>query len=118
MRQEITKVNILGTDYTIKQNVAVKTDSRLTGADGMFDFSTKEIKIAKFVKDEQSIHDIDSHRRKVLRHEIIHAFLYESGLYENSSEVTAWAANEEMVDWIAMQSPKIFKVFKELGIDK
>ena len=92
--------------------------SRLNNADGIFDFSVKEIKIAKFVKDRQSIHDTDSHRRKVLRHEIIHAFLYESGLYENSNEVTAWATNEEMVDWIAMQSPKIFKVFKKLGIER
>lgn len=27
-----------------------------------------------------------------------------------------WALNEEMVDWFAIQSPKIFKVFNELKL--
>ena len=45
---------------------------------------------------------------KVKRHEIIHAFLFESGLAENSY----WAQNEEMVDFFAIQAPKLFKAFK------
>lgn len=48
--------------------------------------------------------------------EILHAFLYESGLRENSRGCTAWAENEEMVDWFAIQIPKIVKVYKELNI--
>lgn len=56
--------------------------------------------------------------RETLRHEIIHAFLNESGLQWNSLPVeTAWAKNEEMVDWIAVQFPKILKVYKELGCE-
>jgi hypothetical protein len=51
-----------------------------------------------------------------MRHEILHAFLYESGLRENSNKVYAWAENEEMVDWIAIQFPKIEKIYKELNI--
>jgi hypothetical protein len=27
-----------------------------------------------------------------------------------------WSQNEEMVDWLAIQSPKIFKAFQELNI--
>lgn len=51
-----------------------------------------------------------------LRHEVIHAFLNESGLQWNSfAPENAWAKNEEMVDWIAIQAPKIFKVYQELG---
>lgn len=42
------------------------------------------------------------------RHEIIHAFLFESGLAENSE----WAQNEEMVDFFAIQFPKLMEVFK------
>jgi len=56
---------------------------------------------------------------KTLRHEIIHAFLYESGLWRNSfTRIDAWSMNEEMVDWIAIQFPKIAKVYEQLGILK
>lgn len=30
-------------------------------------------------------------------------------------DVGAWAMNEEMVDWFAMQLPKIIKSFEQLG---
>ena len=48
-----------------------------------------------------------------LRHEIIHAFAYESGLWGDSEGTLAWAQNEEMTDWLAIQFPKMEKVFKE-----
>lgn len=57
------------------------------------------------------------YRKRTLRHEIMHAFLNESGLSDSSNQHgSAWAKNEEMVDWFAIQSPKIFKVYSELGI--
>ena len=40
----------------------------------------------------------------------------ESGLDSNSNSADSWATNEEMVDWFAIQSPKIFKVFNELKL--
>lgn len=55
-------------------------------------------------------------QKRVLRHEILHAFLMESGLDANANAVENWATNEEMVDWFAIQSPKIFKVYKELKL--
>ena len=52
-----------------------------------------------------------------LRHEIFHAYLNESGLSTCASKPDkGWAKNEEMIDWFAIQSPKIFATFKELGI--
>ena len=52
-----------------------------------------------------------------LRHELIHAYLNESGLQDDAFEVRkAWPNNEEMVGWFAIQSPKIFATYKELGI--
>jgi len=51
--------------------------------------------------------------REGIRHEIIHAFLYESGLDADSfNEDRGWARNEEMIDWFAIQGPKIFKVWQ------
>ena len=49
--------------------------------------------------------------KKVLRHEITHAFFFESGLAENSP----FAQNEELVDWMAIQGPKIYKAWQEAG---
>lgn len=54
--------------------------------------------------------------KQLLRHEITHAFLAESGLDCNSVEIGgAWACNEEMVDWIAIQGPKLYAAWKEAG---
>lgn len=105
------KVNVLGAAYS----VTVSNDSkepRLNDCDGFCDETTKEI----FADDYQSYADDLSAKRnlklqtkKVIRHEIVHAFLFESGLAENS----LWAQNEELVDWIAMQGPKIIKAWQE-----
>lgn len=46
---------------------------------------------------------------EVGRHEIFHAFFDESGL-EGYSE------DEQLINWLAVQSPKIFKVFTELEL--
>ena len=52
--------------------------------------------------------------KRTLRHEIIHAFFNESGLQDDSSvPESGWATNEEMIDWIAIQFPKIMNAFKE-----
>lgn len=56
------------------------------------------------------------YKKRLLSHEIVHAFLNESGLQHCSSvPMGAWARHEEMVDWIAIQFPKIMKAFQEVG---
>ena len=40
------------------------------------------------------------------------------GLTSSSNGVDCWAKNVEMVDWIAIQYPKIKKVFQQLDCDK
>lgn len=54
---------------------------------------------------------LEIQEQKNIRHEIVHAFLFESGLAENSD----WAQNEEMVDWVAKQGPKLLKAWQEAG---
>ena len=104
------KLNILGTEYTVVFDVL--EENMPIDADGCVDQSVKLIKIAKMEQERNSLMDLESYKKKVLRHEIIHAFLYESGLWNNSHETTAWATDEEIVDWFAIQSPKIIEVFK------
>lgn len=107
------EISILGTIY--KVIIDVDPDEMPEGADGCMDQSIRTIKVAKFESDRNSLQNLKSYRNKVLRHEIIHAFLYESGLWNNSSDIMSWATSEEITDWIAIQSPKIFDVFKQVG---
>lgn len=65
-------VEILGTEYKIFFDVPEKELPQ--GADGCFDQTIRAIKIAKFEPDRNSVADLEAHRKKVLRHEIIHAF--------------------------------------------
>jgi len=51
--------------------------------------------------------NMQDYKNKVIRHELVHAFLFESGLAGNS-----WASNEEIVDWIAYMFPKMKAAFE------
>lgn len=107
------KVNIMGTEYTL--TVCDEHERLGRYCDGLCDETTKEMLVKSYAgerDDPTAKKNLDVQVEKNKRHEVIHAFLFECGLAENS----AWAQNEEMVDWFAIQSPKIFKVFQELGV--
>lgn len=109
-------VNVLGVLYTIEFREKSK-DSYLEQADGYCDSSTKSIVVREYTeeerKDPRSLGNLDAYAKKVVRHELVHAFLYESGLSVNGADSQAWPTNEEMVDWIAIQGPKILNAWKE-----
>lgn len=110
------KINVLGTEYKVfyKTN---KQDKKLEKVDGYCDVSIKKIVVIKRTKfDIMDLSNLQYIINRVLRHEIIHAFLFESGLWCNSHDITQWGMDEEMTDWFAMQSPKIFEIYKKLNI--
>lgn len=112
------KVNILGSEWNVKFGNE-KEYPNLTNVDGYTDLSIREIVVDDMEASKGQIGskvDLESYQKQVVRHEIIHAFLLESGLDSNSNSADSWAVNEEMVDWFAIQSPKIFKVFNELKL--
>ena len=96
-------VSILGTEYEIHTDVTPEDDPRIGSVDGFCDTSTKHIKIAKIEESIDSLSDLDVSRKKIPRHEIIHAYMYESGLDCNSE----WGRDETLIDWIAIQIPKL-----------
>lgn len=100
-----TKINVLGTEYEIIVNSA-KNNPKFCERDAYAETYSKKIVIEDkkdFENETRMLDDIDSYQERVLKHEIIHAFLHESGLDSNSD----WATNEEIVDWIALQFDKI-----------
>lgn len=111
----LDKVNILGIEYEIYHNVSNDFKFFKKGeADGICDFSVKKIYIAAMEVDDDTYQDLESYKKSVIRHEIIHAFLYESGL--NASSANGWARNEEMIDWIALQFPKMQQIYEQLKV--
>jgi hypothetical protein len=113
------KVNVMGQEYQI---LKVSRDQYKTceGLDGWCDAYGKKI----YYVDPETDPDSDPIAispeelvKQVLRHEIVHAFLTESGLAANSEVFfSAWATNEEMVDWIAWNGEKLHKAWKEAGL--
>lgn len=101
------KINVLGTIYKLTITSNSKKYRDLSKYQGMTYFDIKEIIILQ-----------NDFTNQTIRHEVIHAFLYESGLDVCSNKDEAWARNEEMIDWVALQFPKINKVFKKLGCDE
>lgn len=114
-------VNVLGTEYTIEVHKVSEDDylnkNKLAGycceeskLIVIADMSEKEFFPDMNEKEQETFF------KKVLRHELTHAFLNESGLSDSASvPAGAWAKHEEMVDWIAIQFPKMAKVFEEVG---
>lgn len=102
------KINVLGSEYTLYESNA-KEDANLVNGDGYCDTSTKECVVDEMdPREPGQKKNLPAYKQAVKRHELIHAFLYESGL-----DVCSWAQNEALVDWIAIQFPKLAKAFEE-----
>lgn len=100
-------VNILGTEYKLTEGCDDKT------ADGWAKFYKKEIQInpkERMLDGEESDDEEKTARQKeVVRHELYHCFLY-----EGTGMDYAW--DENLVNFLAMSAPKVFKMFQELEI--
>lgn len=108
-------INVLGTDYTIeyKERSADKMFSS-GAADGYCDSTSKRIVLRK--EDEQdNLDNYSVYMKKLTRHEVVHAFMFESGLGSNFQHIE-FGQEETMVDWIAYQFPKMLEVFRKLDI--
>lgn len=112
-------VDILGTMYSVRYGSKAEYPM-LEDYDGFTDSSCGKIIVCDMKdieNDADRMKDLEAYKNKVARHEVLHAFLHESGLSNNSSASESWAQNEEMVDWFAIQFRKIADVYKQLEID-
>jgi hypothetical protein len=112
MKKMVRVVSVLGTPYTIYQGNSVDFPD-LSENDGYCDTTVKIIVIDDMTENAGkpgSKADLEQYKHKVIRHELLHAALFESGLSCNS-----WGENEEIVDWIAIQFPKLEALFIEAG---
>lgn len=91
------KINVLGTTYTVEFK-RVDEDNCLEDKQAYANLQEKRIVLRQ---DEEDL--------AVFRHESLHAFLYECGL-----DTETWGRNEEIVDWIALQFPKLKLLFEKM----
>ena len=105
-------VNILGTEYSIQLKSSVD-DISLKNSGGCVDFSTKKIVVGVYEPDCE-LENFPAYQRKVMRHEIIHAYFNESGMNTDVAN-PPFGVPETYVDWFALQAPKIFKTFSDVG---
>lgn len=107
------EIYVLGTKYRIKYR-KIEEDKGLEDADGYIDDTSKEIIIRG--ENAAKLGNFEELQKQALRHEIIHAFLFESGLGHNMYHSGEYGHEEETVDWFARQAPRIYEAFQELGI--
>lgn len=99
---------ILGTEYGLIRDDETLEETLHGGECAIY---TKLIKIRameKMLEPSASEEDKRTRYNEVLRHEVIHAFFNECGLAE-------YCNDEQLVQWIAVQFPKILKVFQGLN---
>ncbi len=109
MKTLLSTVSVLGVPYSIFAGTTLDFPV-LKNSDGYCDTSIKEIIVSNMAEareEPDSLVDLPKYQRKVIRHELIHAALFESGLSVNSE----WASDEEAIDWIAIQFPKLLTLF-------
>ena len=114
------RIKILGSTYKVYANVPYSEDPSMEGRFGYTSFPNRKIVIADVRTipgwedaDQEALDDTFAH---TMRHEVIHAYLLESGLNSSSNPTDCLARNEEMVDWFALQIPKMINTFRELGV--
>lgn len=103
-------ISILGTEYFVYYK-SPSEDKFLMECDGYCDKSSKKIVVNT---ENLELENFPVYQKKCLRHEIIHAFLYESGLAENW-EHKNFGQEETVVDWVAIQFPKLLEIFQKVG---
>lgn len=105
------KTNILGEEYTINLNTPREILTDCDGTCSRYDKLISMVDIDEIFDGEGTENGRTKRYAEGLRHEIIHAFFEESGLDEYSE-------NEELVQWLAIQFPKIAEVFGILDFTK
>lgn len=99
------KLNILGTEYHVYDDERVVDD---LGADGVCRFNSKQIILRPEdgILEDGTPEENKTYYNKVMRHEVVHAAFHESGL-------TRYANDEMLVEWLAVQFPKLAAIFEK-----
>lgn len=112
-------VNVLGTTYTIEV-LAYSDDPAFmkSNIDGYCEQGTHRIVIGDLHTwpgwEDESDEFIEAAMKHTLRHELVHATFAESGMQDSGDKCEGpWNRHEPLVDWIAIQGTKLYKMWEE-----
>lgn len=111
MAAQESKVHILGETWTIRYKNK-DSDEMLADCDGYTDKTTRVIVVPDGPPKSNELGNWKVYLKKSKRHEILHAFLFESGLHENFTH-PQFGHDETYLDWFAAQFPKILIAYEE-----
>lgn len=101
-------MNILGAEYQL----IIDTDyCEAINADGVTERYDKKIymrNVQDMLEKDSSLQCKQRRYDETLRHEIVHAFLFESGL-------DSYSCDETLVQWMVSKMPQVTQAFKEMG---
>lgn len=106
-----TTAEILGAMWIVKM-CSEEEEPLLKDLGGFTDWTERLICLHNVPRENELGNPLENIKRNI-RHEVIHAFMFESGLAENW-EHKEMGQEEQTVDWIAMQMPKIEKVVDKI----
>lgn len=99
-------MNIFGTEYRLIDDQSILEKNGLDGECLTYD-KTINVRLAEKMLEPIDGEEAKEKRHKeVMRHEIIHAAFFESGLPD-------YCSDETLVNWLAIQFPKLVTLFKE-----
>ena len=108
-------LDVLGTTYAIYLDVPIDQDDFLKTCNAYCDKTAKRIVVCA-EPEECELADWPVSAKISLRHEIVHAFMYESGIDGNTTwDVPGEEHPEKAVAWIAIQFPKMLEAFEKVG---
>lgn len=120
-KKRLSSIEVMGTTYQVDYRTE-EEDPYLEEALGYCD---KYLKLIVIDDDKYDLEDMikkggdqwkysfDCLQKKVLRHELTHAFVTECGLSESS--YLQWANNEELIDFLAINATKLVELYKKAG---
>ena len=104
------RIDILGSEWHLETSNFID-DEKLKEYSGYTDDTVRKIVIDSG-EGRGNCENYEQYRKQTIRHEIIHAYLYESGLGDCWEHKVG--QDETTVDWIAYQFPKLLKTFQEV----
>lgn len=98
------KLYILGQPYEVVGPEDVNNPIKLNGVDGLAELYAKKLVVdLGAMGDPNNYENMEAYFMKVIRHEMVHAFMHECGL-------TQYATDEQLTEFLALQLDKMWEI--------
>lgn len=98
------KLYILGQPYEVVGPEEVDNPIKLDSVDGLAELYAKKLVVdLRAIGDPHNFENMEAYFMKVLRHEMIHAFMHECGL-------SSYVKDEQLTEFLAQQLDKMWEI--------